>query len=284
MKGRWEIMSNINLTCDVCGREVRGYTWTNGMRFCAKCYQETFGNKITTDMLLDMIKNTGWDVNGVGVLKNIDAEAIIMRQEKQISDLEAKLAERNADLHQIYSHLGVEAFCEDIHEQALKEIGRLQQQLTDKSQKIATLGDNYARLDEKYDFLQSAHEAVVEESLGYEKEIEQLKQQLAEKERTIATLIEDSKASKELLKRQLAEKDNKIQMLNAMIATLPEHDKELKEICNQDKISFCIEKLEQVKAELVNKVSPVNLSYTEYVQEVFNKLNNQIEQLKKDMK
>lgn len=28
--------------CDVCGREVNGITIVNGMRFCAKCYQETF--------------------------------------------------------------------------------------------------------------------------------------------------------------------------------------------------------------------------------------------------
>ena len=36
-------MSNINFNCDVCGREVMGCTFVNGMRFCAKCYQETFG-------------------------------------------------------------------------------------------------------------------------------------------------------------------------------------------------------------------------------------------------
>ena len=29
--------------CDVCGRELQGYTSVNGMKFCAKCYQETFG-------------------------------------------------------------------------------------------------------------------------------------------------------------------------------------------------------------------------------------------------
>ena len=37
-------MSNIGLTCDVCGRTVQGITFVNGMRFCAKCYQETFVN------------------------------------------------------------------------------------------------------------------------------------------------------------------------------------------------------------------------------------------------
>ena len=91
-------MSDINFNCDVCGREVLGCTFVNGMKFCAKCYQETFGNKITTDMLLDMIKNAGWDVDGVGVLKNIDAEATIMKQEKQITDLEAKLAEKEEEI------------------------------------------------------------------------------------------------------------------------------------------------------------------------------------------
>lgn len=33
----------IHLTCDYCGREIFGCTFVNGMKFCAKCYQETFG-------------------------------------------------------------------------------------------------------------------------------------------------------------------------------------------------------------------------------------------------
>lgn len=38
-------MSNMGFTCDVCGRTVQGTTFVNGMKFCAKCYQDTFGNK-----------------------------------------------------------------------------------------------------------------------------------------------------------------------------------------------------------------------------------------------
>lgn len=30
-------------TCDVCGRELNTCSIVNGMKFCAKCYQETFG-------------------------------------------------------------------------------------------------------------------------------------------------------------------------------------------------------------------------------------------------
>lgn len=47
-------MSNFGLSCDVCGREVQGYTLVNSMKFCAKCYQETFGNKNMTENLNNM--------------------------------------------------------------------------------------------------------------------------------------------------------------------------------------------------------------------------------------
>lgn len=33
----------IGFTCDVCGRKVNGCHYINGMSFCEKCYQETFG-------------------------------------------------------------------------------------------------------------------------------------------------------------------------------------------------------------------------------------------------
>lgn len=33
----------IGFTCDVCGRELNSCSIVNGMKFCAKCYQETFG-------------------------------------------------------------------------------------------------------------------------------------------------------------------------------------------------------------------------------------------------
>lgn len=34
---------NFNFNCDVCGRELQCCTWVNGMKLCAKCYQEIFG-------------------------------------------------------------------------------------------------------------------------------------------------------------------------------------------------------------------------------------------------
>ena len=49
-------MSNgISFTCDSCGREVFGCNIVNGMKFCAKCYQETFGNKENNQLLIEQI-------------------------------------------------------------------------------------------------------------------------------------------------------------------------------------------------------------------------------------
>ena len=60
-------MSYFNMVCDSCGREVYGCNIVNGMKFCAKCYQETFGE---TD------------------------------KDRKISDLEAKLAESEKERHE----------------------------------------------------------------------------------------------------------------------------------------------------------------------------------------
>ena len=63
----------MNFTCDVCGREVFSCTFVNGMKFCAKCYQETFGE---TD------------------------------KDRKIADLEAKLAEKEKEIES-YKHFKI---------------------------------------------------------------------------------------------------------------------------------------------------------------------------------
>ena len=61
-------MSYFNMVCDSCGREVYGCNIVNGMKFCAKCYQETFGET---------------DKDG----KIADLEAKLAESEKQIKDV-----------------------------------------------------------------------------------------------------------------------------------------------------------------------------------------------------
>lgn len=111
----------------------------------------------------------------------------------------------------------------------------------------------------------------------------ELKQQLAEKDNTINTLIEDSKASKDLLKKQLAEKEKE------------RHEewktgKEWKWAWQKEhnnKISFAVEQLEKVKEDTKN----AHIEDTQYDCYCFQEttrdkcvkiIDNQIKQLKEE--
>ena len=78
MSDYFNATGTIGFTCDNCGRELQGCTWVNGMRVCAKCYQETFG------------ASKDWQL--------LDKDKTIAEQRKQIADLEAKLAEKDKEL------------------------------------------------------------------------------------------------------------------------------------------------------------------------------------------
>lgn len=96
-------MSNMNFNCDVCGREVFGCTFVNGMKFCAKCYQETFGE---TD------------------------------KDRKIADLKAKLAESEEENKKLVKALNGEVF---INYKLPMENAKLKQQLAEKDLKIIEL-------------------------------------------------------------------------------------------------------------------------------------------------
>lgn len=105
-------MSSMNFTCDVCGREVFSCTFVNGMKFCAKCYQETFGE---TD------------------------------KDRKIADLEAKLAEsekkaysRGHSQRDIANEIKLNALREDVANKE-KRIVELKKQLAEKEKEIEEL-------------------------------------------------------------------------------------------------------------------------------------------------
>lgn len=67
--------SGISFTCDSCGREIFSCTFVNGMKFCAKCYQETFGNqqnKESSELLVNSL----------------------VEKDKQIAELQKQLEEK----------------------------------------------------------------------------------------------------------------------------------------------------------------------------------------------
>lgn len=161
--------------------------------------------------------------------KQLDYDKVYAELRKSYNEVE----ELKQQLHQIYSHLGVEAFCEDIHEQALKEIGRLQQQLAEKEREISNLKNIVNGIDklEQYD-----------------------------------------KDAKQII---LINPDN----------IYADGYKLVIKQDNQDKISFCIEKLEQVRTQFQTKYSWYEETHRvcEKTDDFVIWLDNQIEQLKKEM-
>ena len=87
-------MSYFNMVCDVCGREVYSCNIVNGMKFCAKCYQETFGNqqnKESSELLVNSLAE----------------------KDKQIAELQKQLKSQPAEIvekigGEIYTRMVVE--------------------------------------------------------------------------------------------------------------------------------------------------------------------------------
>ena len=105
-------MSSMNFTCDVCGREVFSCTFVNGMKFCAKCYQETFGETDKDRKIADL-------------------ETKLVESEEKKESYRLQNEQHHLQLLQFYSRLGVEAFGADIHEKALETLMIMKDQLAE---------------------------------------------------------------------------------------------------------------------------------------------------------
>lgn len=55
--------------CDSCGRRVKGITIVNGMDFCAKCYQETFGETEKDRKIADLQSQLAEKDKDIKILK-----------------------------------------------------------------------------------------------------------------------------------------------------------------------------------------------------------------------
>lgn len=74
-------MSNISIIfiCDSCGREVFSCNIVNGMKFCTKCYQETFGNQQNKERY-ELLVNS------------------LAEKDKQIAELQKQLEEKEEEI------------------------------------------------------------------------------------------------------------------------------------------------------------------------------------------
>lgn len=143
----------VGFTCDACGRETRGCSYVNGMYFCAKCYQETFGNK--NNMTENL--NNMYD----------DYSKILAEKDVKIADLEAKLAE-------------YEDIMKDYNIQDLTELDEFLAKYDFDEDEDGNIVSQVIVGDQKYidiDYFATIY-----------KENKQLKQQLAEKDKEIEKL------------------------------------------------------------------------------------------------
>lgn len=178
---------------------------------------------------------------------NIDLE-----KDRKISDLEAKLAEKDKLLNQY-------PYKNDVIEKQYDELKQCIEYLPTTEEK--TQSSFIYSICNSVDVLCDKHKARIRDIENQICHIEQLEKQLAEKEKEIKNLV---------LAHFESETNKPVLTTTQMI--------------NQEKISFAVEKLEKVK-------NFVNYRHFDFVPdglierfEVEKKINNQIEELKKEMK
>lgn len=104
-------MSYFNMVCDSCGREVYGCNIVNGMKFCAKCYQETFGETDKDKQIAELQKQLEEKEKKIEDLKKskqyfiMNYNHIIDKLQKQLESQPAEIVEKIKE--QIFNHFNV---------------------------------------------------------------------------------------------------------------------------------------------------------------------------------
>ena len=86
-------IDRFGFTCDVCGRKINGCSIVNGMKFCAKCYQETFGKDNQQNEIQQLKQqlaekqNTIDEINKKFVQAVHDWKALCAEKDKEIEKL-----------------------------------------------------------------------------------------------------------------------------------------------------------------------------------------------------
>lgn len=221
MSNYFDASGTIGFTCDNCGREVAGCTFVNGMRFCAKCYQETFG------------ASKDWQL--------LDKDRTIAEQRKQIADLEAKLAESEERVKDL-------EFRNKNLEHSLKVAPNAN---AGQRQRIVELKEINHKLKQQLAEKEAEREL---DNAFWKQECDSLQKALAEKDKEIKTMQESSDKNIDYLIEFASLIENQKdcnRMLKAleMVKTGKKYivDKE-----HQNKISFALEQLQKVKKKILS--------------------------------
>ena len=98
-------INRLGFTCDVCGRKVNGCRYINGMSFCEKCYQETFGKD---------------------------------NQQNEMQQLKQQLAEKDIRIEELEGQFAYECECN-------KQLVELQKQLEEKQNTIDEINKEFVQ-------------------------------------------------------------------------------------------------------------------------------------------
>lgn len=97
------LYGNIGFTCDVCGRKVNGCSIVNGMKFCAKCYQETFGKDNQQNEIQQLKQQLEEKDKEIERLKNLFElnNEVVINQGKEIFDLRVQVLQQKQNQTQL---------------------------------------------------------------------------------------------------------------------------------------------------------------------------------------
>lgn len=100
----------MNFTCDVCGREVFSCTFVNGMKFCAKCYQETFGETDKDRKITDLETKLAESENQCRECKHLNKKIELNIKNKLMAEnceLQKQLADTEAQNKRVLEKLDI---------------------------------------------------------------------------------------------------------------------------------------------------------------------------------
>ena len=99
-------IDRFGFTCDVCGRKVNGCHYINGMKFCAKCYQETFGKDNQQNEIQQIKQQLTENIVLLEGLRKSEEEKKDIAM-KRVYELKQQLAKKEKELKQLKLDLGM---------------------------------------------------------------------------------------------------------------------------------------------------------------------------------
>ena len=97
-------IDRFGFTCDVCGRKVNGCRYINGMSFCEKCYQETFGKDNQQNEIQQLKQQLAEKDKEIAHLKEKDNYHLryeLAGADETITNLKQQLEEKDKEIEKL---------------------------------------------------------------------------------------------------------------------------------------------------------------------------------------